>query len=156
MSIMKNDLQFIMDNRSKTKLKDKLDTSNISLNESSLNTSVISNISTNTIKKKYNIRDNFDLKGITRFQDFLETFNDKKNVLLFADNNCNVWELVKRNDLSVNKLLNNDNITSILNKNNYLIEDRLLNIEIKDNDEGKSLVDLDISKVTDLNISQFE
>jgi hypothetical protein len=156
MSILKNDLQFIVDNRTKSKLKEKLDHSTISLNESALNTSILSNVSTHTIKKKYNIRENIDTKSCTKFQEFLESFNENKNLLLFVDGGFNMWELVKRNDLNVHNLLNYENITSILNKNKYFIEDKLLNIEIKENDEGKSVMDLDISKVTDLNISQFE
>jgi hypothetical protein len=155
MSILKNDLQFILDNRSKTKLKEKLDCSILSQNESCLNTSILSNISTNTIKKKYNIRENIDLKCCTRFQDFLESFNENKNLLLFVDGGLNIWELVRRNDLNMNCLKSYDNITSILNKDKYFV-DKLLNIEIKENEEGKSVMDLDISKVTDLNISQFE
>ena len=108
-----------MDNRSKTKLKEKLDSSMVSLNDSCLNNSIISNVSTNTIKKKYNIRENIDLKGCTRFQDFLESFNENKNLLLFVDGSLNIWELVRRNDLNANSMLSYDNITSILNKNKY-------------------------------------
>ncbi len=156
MTILKNDVQFILENRNKSKLKEKLDMS-MSMNDSSLNNSIISNMSTNTIKKKYNIRDNLESTGLTKFQEFLESFNDTKNVLFFVDSSSNIWELVRRSDITVHNLTNSDNVTSIIHKykDRYDIGEKLLNIEIKDIDDGKSMGDLDISKVTDLNISHL-
>jgi hypothetical protein len=156
MSLLKNDVQFIIENRNKSKLKEKLEMS-MSLNESSLNNSIVSNMSTNTIKKKYNIRDNLELNGLTKFQEFLEGFNETKNLLFLVDNSNNVWELVRRNDLAIHSLTSSDNLTSIIHKykDRYEMGEKLLNIEIKDIDDGKSMGDLDISKVTDLNISHL-
>ena len=156
MSILKNDIQFIIENRNKSKLKEKLDNS-MSLNESSLNNSIISNMSTNTIKKKYNVRDNLEMNGLTKFQEFLESFVETKNLLFLVDSSNNIWELVRRNDLTVHSLTNSDHLRSVIHKyrDNYDVGEKLLNIEIKDIDDGKSFNDLDISKVTDLNISQI-
>ncbi len=80
----------------------------------------------------------------------------------------NIWEFVRRPDLSIASLSTNENITSILSnigvkkQNNYnsnlnnsnIIDEKLLNIEIKENEE-KSFInsELDISKVTDFNLS---
>jgi hypothetical protein len=156
MSLLKNDIQFIIENRNKSKLKEKLDNS-MSLNESSLNNSILSNMSTNTIKKKYNIRDNLESNGLTKFQEFLESFIETKNLIFLVDSFNNIWELVRRNDLTIYTLTNSDNLKSVTHKNrdNYDVGEKLLNIEIKEIDDGKSFNDLDISKVTDLNISHL-
>lgn len=205
MNMIKDDLQFILENNSKAKLKEKLLENSFSgshcnfnynnLNESDLNNSVVSTQSRGKIKTKYNLKEKMDGKNLTKFQEFLNTYNQNKNVLLLVDSKNNVWELVKRTDLSIANLSTMENITSLssalnvqnanfmhLNdnfcgednnnygssgknfKNNYknkdnhnnsnLVDEKLLNIEIKEN-EDKSFAnsELDISKVTDFNIS---
>ena len=86
-----------------------------------------------------------------------------KNILLLVDSKNTIWEIIKRTDLNIFKLSSEDYIISccsILDKENIsenkLLDDKLMNIEIKEN-EDKSFInsDLDISKVTDLNISQL-
>lgn len=171
MNMIKDDLQFILENKSKSKLKERLETSfsNSILNESDyLNNSIASAKSKGRIKSKYNLKEKMDNKNLTKFQEFLNTYNQNKNILLLVDSKNTVWELVKRPDLSIASLSTVENITSIgsginLNKDeNYnsnnntsnIVDEKLLNIEIKEN-EDKSFVnsELDISKVTDFNIS---
>ena len=189
--MIKDDLQFILENKSKAKLKEKLfensftgsnynnNNNNNFMNESDLNNSVISTQSKGKIKGKYNLKEKMDNKNLTKFQEFLNTYNKNKNVLLLVDSKNTVWELVKRSDLSIANLSTMENISSLstvlnLNSGNYnygegnnyyessgknhnnsnLVDEKLLNIEIKEN-EDKSFAnsELDISKVTDFNIS---
>jgi hypothetical protein len=183
---LKDDLNFVIENRNKSKLSNKLsesiihDSNNLNnsyyshnnirnkgnkndINNNSilLNNSYISNISNNFICKKYNIKDNINYKDnkiqLTKFQEFLNQYNENKNIILLVDSKNNIFELIKRNDLTINNITNNDNIVSILGKlkDSYNVEDRLLNIEIKDHYDNRSISELDISKVTDLNISQI-
>lgn len=168
MKMMKDDLQFILENKSNAKLKEKLETSfSNTYTESDLNNSAVSIQSKGKINSRYNLREKMDNKNLTKFQEFLNTYNQNKNVLLLVDSKNSIWEIVKRSDLSVNNISTMDNITSCLSltnnqfynfsnteNNNDLINEKLLNIEIKDN-EDKSFInsDLDISKVTDFNIS---
>ena len=171
MSGLKDDLQFILENKKKTKLLEKIQQgvkdSSICLDESSfLNQSFTSNVSTQTVKKKFNIKDKFDNKNFVKFQEFLNSYKHNRQVLLLVDNKNRVWELVKRNDLNIYSLAReNENlvsITSALQRNDLLnIEDspksKLLNIEIKDNYDNRSLnnSELDISKVSEFNISHY-
>jgi hypothetical protein len=180
MNLIKDDLQFILDNKSRAKLKEKLlensfnnyNHSNL-ISDSDLNCSVVS--THGKIKSRYNLKEKMDNKNLTKFQEFLNTYNQNKNVLLLVDSKNYVWELVKRTDLSIANLSTMENITSMnsgLNFNNFIrddnylssggknnnncnfIDEKLLNIEIKENDD-KSFAnsELDISKVTDFNIS---
>jgi hypothetical protein len=158
MNNLKDDMQFILENRRKSKLTERLNESFSSLNDSGVfNNSILSNLSTNTIKKKYNLKDNMDNKNLTKFQEFLIQYSENKNLLLLVDSKNTVWELVKRTDISVSNIVNGDNIVSIVNKlkDVYNVEEKLLNIEIKDNYDNRSISELDISKVTDLNISNL-
>ncbi len=200
--MIKDDLQFILENKSNAKLKERLlensfngsnynsnynnNNNNNIINESDLNNSVISTQSKGKIRSRYNLKEKMDGKNLTKFQEFLNTYNQKKNVLLLVDSKNTVWELLKRPDLSIANLSTMENISSLstaLNvnsKNNYgnncndnnfnsdgkslknniylnnsnLVDEKLLNIEIKEN-EDKSFAnsELDISKNTDFNIS---
>lgn len=180
--MIKDDLQFILDNKSRTKIKEKLLENSFSsscypnlISESDLNNSVISSQSKGKIKSRYNLKEKMDNKNLTKFQEFLNTYNQTKNVLLLVDSKNTVWEIVKRPDLSIANLSTMENITSLssgvnlrnfFNKddnynsagknlnNSNIIDEKLLNIEIKENEE-KSFAnsELDISKVTDFNIS---
>lgn len=165
--MIKDDLQFILENKSKAKLKERLETSFSNIyTESDLNNSIISTQSIGKVKSKYNLKEKMDNANLTKFQEFLNTYNHNKNILLLVDSKNTIWELVKRSDLNINNISTMDNITSLVsisynkdensenaNKNN-LPDDKLLNIEIKDY-EDKSFInsDMDISKVTDFNIS---
>ena len=181
MSLIKDDLQFILDNKSRAKLKEKLLENSFSnynhanlMSDSDLNSSVVS--TQGKIKSRYNLKEKMDNKNLTKFQEFLNTYNQNKNVLLLVDSKNNVWELVKRTDLSTANLSTMENITSMnsgLNFNNFIrddnylsigggsnkinsnfIDEKLLNIEIKENDDKSfANTELDISKVTDFNIS---
>jgi len=180
MSLIKDDLQFILDNKSRAKLKEKLLENSFSnynhanlMSDSDLNSSVVS--TQGKIKSRYNLKEKMDNKNLTKFQEFLNTYNQNKNVLLLVDSKNNVWELVKRTDLSIANLSTMENITSMnsgLNFNNFIrddnylsiggsnkinsnfIDEKLLNIEIKENDDKSfANTELDISKVTDFNIS---
>jgi hypothetical protein len=170
-------------------MKQKLEQSNasINLNESysHLNNSSFSIISTNTIKRKYNVKDHFHLDGEThtKFQEFMSHCSPSKNILFFLDSFNNIWELIKRIDLEANTLLgNSENIVSVTSiiKENIVISNRsklnwitpkskfciidheesprskLLNIEIKDNEISFNREsELDISKITDMNFSHI-
>jgi hypothetical protein len=133
-----------------------------------MNNSYISNISSNTVKKKYNLKEKFNLdSNMTKFQEFLNSYNATKNILLFVDSKNNFWEILKRNDLSMNIFMNNyDNITSITSKinANYNLNNKFLNIdmddhsdmkfdnlEIKEDNRSLNNSELDISRVTDCN-----
>jgi hypothetical protein len=173
MTGLKDDLQFILENKKKTKMMEKIQQSirdrdrDQSLNESSiLDQSFTSNISTQTVKKKLNLKEKFENKNLIKFQEFLSSYKHNKQLLLLVDNKNCVWELVKRNDLNIYSLAReNENlisITSALYQTNLLnIEDspksKLLNIEIKDNYDNRSLnnSELDISKVSEFNISHY-
>lgn len=132
-----------------------------------LNSSFCSNVSKRTINRRYNIKENmnFDFGSMTRFQEFLTNYQANKNILLFVDSNHNVWEIIKRFDININSITNNDNLISIVNYNNnnnnsnnkfFNIDDtssKFLNIEIKDNYDNRSMntCELDVSKITDFN-----
>jgi len=172
MNLIKDDLQFILENKSKAKLKERLETSlNNTNSECDLNCSVATTQSKGKIKAKYNLREKMDNKNLTKFQEFLNTYNHNRNILLLVDSKNTIWELVKRPDLSISNLSTMENISSlnsinkkdenIISNNNYysnnnsnFVDEKLLNIEIKEN-EDRSFInsELDISKVTDFNIS---
>jgi hypothetical protein len=112
------------------------------------------------------MKERINFENMTRFQEFLNTYIPNKNVLLFLDSKNSFWELVKRTDLTINYLINNvDNILSVTsgidtkqyNSNNVEGEEspisKFYNLEIKDRSCNNS--DLDISRMTDLNISHF-
>ncbi len=115
MNLIKDDLQFILENKSKSKLKERLETSlnNSAFNESNcLNSSIASSLSKGRIKTKYNLTEKIDNKNLTKFQEFLSTYNQNKNVLLLVDSKNNIWEFVRRPDLSIASLSTNENITT--------------------------------------------
>jgi len=131
------------------------------------------------------LKERFNLEGETyiKLQDFLNSYTPSKNLLFLLDSKNNFWELVKRVDINKNNIINNtDNlisITSILKENCTLSnrsrmqctypkskffcierEDsprsKLINIEIKDNEISfNKESELEISKITDLNISNL-
>lgn len=192
MSSMKDDIQFILENRSKSKMRDKLNqsiisnsnnnsnkssaqqsqnnsiihSSNISMsgntskcynnnniNESSLNSSIISGISTATVRKKFNIKDRFTFDD--NLTDFLSNYNQYKNILFLIDNKGNVWELVKRIDLTMNNIINNpSNMKSIVFCEK--IQDNLSNIEIRDPFDNRSIITSEEDgKYTEFSLSKY-
>lgn len=173
MNTLKDDLQFIKENKTKSKLKETLEQSYRSMNNSiiddtsSVNNSLISNVSSNNMRKncKYNLKEKFSDMNMAKLKDFLNSYNPSKNILLFVDSKNNIWELIKRNDLNLNILnYHCENIisaTSGLFTNKFLNEDgedsqisKFLNIEIKENSLNNS--ELDISKMTDFNFMREE
>ena len=171
LSSMKDDIQFILENRNKSKMKEKLNQSIISnensnqssaqqsqnnsiihslnnvsynygnnttiMNESSLNNSIISGISTQAVKRKFNIKDRFTLDD--NLTEFLSNYNQYKNILFLIDNKGNVWELIKRIDLTMNAIISNPaNLKSIVFCEK--IQDNLSNIEIRDPFDNKSII----------------
>jgi hypothetical protein len=154
---LKDDLQFLMENRKTSKLKETLRTE--SLNNSH-NSSFLLNNSyfTTPACRKYNLRDHIkNSSGLTKFQEFLNQYNDNRNIILLVDSKMNIWELIKRTDISLTNITNGgSDLVSIVNKiKNSFNEERLLNIELKGNFDNRSVSDLDISKVTDFNISHY-
>lgn len=174
MNNLKNDIQFILQSKSIANSKENLENSfNDSLNNSDLNSFVNSTNKANRITGKYNLLESLDNTNFKKFQDILNTYNHNKNILLLVDNKNNIWELLKRNDLSINNLSTIESISTLVsikngeinnnfdcNKNNndnnncHINQDKLLDIEIKENEE-KSFInsELEISKVSDFNIS---
>ncbi len=154
MNILKDDVQFLLENKSKSKLKEHLDSSfysnrsftsnsNISsasnrngLNDSMsiLNSSINSTVSTNN-KRKFNIKERFNFDK--NLSEFLCSYNPKKNVLVLVDSKGDVWELIKRKDLNANVIKNHpDSIKSIV-ANDYmsgLKDNESENIIIKEGD----------------------
>lgn len=137
MNILKDDVQFLLENKSKSKLKEHLDNSfysnrsftsnsNISsasnrngLNDSMsiLNSSINSTVSTNN-KRKFNLKERFNFDK--NLSEFLFSYNPKKNVLVLVDSKGDVWELIKRKDLNANVIKNHpDSIKSIV-ANDYM------------------------------------
>lgn len=181
MSSLKDDIQFILENKSKSKLRDKLNQSissnsnqsmnnsvihshsshasnrNVNMNESSLlNSSIISNISTQTVKKKINIKDRFHISG--NLTDFLSNYSQLKNLLFLIDNHGIVWELIKRIDINPNMVTSNPfAIKSILCCCDRSFDDKLHHIEIKDPFDNQSLAasEEDFGKYSDFNISKY-
>lgn len=191
MSGIKDDMQFILETKNSQKFKDLKDFnfnnlnnsmnimdssfSNVSenlnnensFNNNNINNSLLNNSSC-TVKhfnekiRSYNLNEKFEEKNLTKFQEFLTNFSSNKNILLLVDSKSIIWEIIKRKDLDISKLNNEEFInscSSIINMKNFeekIFEenDRLMNIEIKENEE-KSFADsaLDISKVSDMNIS---
>jgi hypothetical protein len=169
--------------RDKEKDRERLDTSifnSENLNSSyvhstsKLNNSYVKNneynyLNNNVNNTCYNLNEKMEEKQLTKFQEFLTGFNSNKNILLLIDGKGLIWELIKRKDLDISRLSNDEYVTSccsIFDKDNYkeknkiygneVLNDKLLNIEIKE-DEDKSYInsELDISKVSDMNISQL-
>jgi hypothetical protein len=135
-------------------------------------------------KNVYNLKENlkFDEDSNSKFQIFLNSYSPIKNILFFLDSKNNVWELVKRTDLNHFNIYENvDNIRSIAgikenlsvtNRSRFLCitpksksfcidaddspKSKLLNIKIKNNDISfNSQSELDISRINDLNFSNF-
>jgi len=129
----------------------------------------MSNRSSKNFKKKYNLKENLNFENnMSKFQEFLNSYIINKNILIFIDSRNNLWELVKRTDLNMNILNNNcENLVSIISRakihgsvdlNRESPKSKLINIEIKDHyDDISSLngSELDISKVTDFNLSHL-
>jgi len=117
------------------------------LNASSLNASMISEFSTDTVvQKKVNLRKKF-VNG-ANIQNIL-TKHDDESIILFFDSKNNIWELVRRDDLAMNAMRNPEKLMSVLKKN----ENRLFNIEIKDNMGDTSLNTSYINTKNDFNLS---
>ena len=181
-SSIKDDIQFLMENKQKSKMKEKLNQSIISMNTSmnqsinqSMNQSVIhshnmsymssnnnskenslnsSFVSTNTVRRKFNIKDRFVLDD--NLTDFLNNYNQYKDILFLIDNKGNVWELIKRIDLTMNMITAHPtNLKSIVFCEK--IQDKLVNIEIKDPFDDRSLIttDEDLNKYSEFNFSKY-
>ena len=192
MSSMKDDIQFILENRSKSKLKDKLNQSIISssmnnshqssanqsqnnsiihsssnnvsyytsnnnnLNESSLNCSVISCVSQTNVRRKFNIKDKFILED--NLTDFLNNYNQYKNILFLVDNKGNIWELIKRIDLNTHIITNNPSSLKSLVFCEKIQDTNLSNIEIKDPFENRSAFETteeEFGKFAEFNLSKY-
>jgi len=129
----------------------------------------MSNRSSKNFKKKYNLKENLNFENnMSKFQEFLNSYIINKNILIFIDSRNNLWELVKRTDLNMNILNNNcENLVSIISRtkihesvelNRESPKSKLINIEIKDHYDNISSLngsELDISKVTDFNLSHL-
>ena len=186
MAIIKDDIQFIKENKSKSKMTEKLNQSifsNFSVNSresqknnnfnnsfvsnnSSLNSSIISNVLNSSInsnltnsKKEDKLKINLQEKYLINenFTNYLNNYNQYKNIILFVDNNENIWELIKRNDLNLNDITNNpQNIQSILISDK--INDKLSNIEIKENSSNSNRNSIEENKnlkYSDFRISKY-
>ena len=186
MAIIKDDIQFIKENKSKSKMTEKLNQSifsNFSVNSresqknnnfnnsfvsnnSSLNSSIISNVLNSSInsnltssKKEEKLKINLQEKYLINenFTNYLNNYNQYKNIILFVDNNENIWELIKRNDLNLNYINNNpQNIQSILISDK--INDKLSNIEIKENSSNSNRNSIEENKnlkYSDFRISKY-
>jgi hypothetical protein len=77
---------------------------------------------------------------------------NSEGIILFADSNNNVWEIVKRKDLKPEDLINNlDTLCSITNSNNYYVEDGMLSH--KQGDEESEIgvsMEVDVSRFSDV------
>jgi hypothetical protein len=104
------------------------------------------------VKKKINIKEKFG--ELNKLQEVLNNYIHLRSLIILVDNKGNLWELVRRNDLTSQSLSNPENINSFLTKVN-LEDNKLLNIEIRENFDTRSFnnSELDLSKTSDLNIS---
>lgn len=150
MNVLKDDVQFLLENKSKTKLKEHLDQSfysnrsinsnmSSSSNRNQLNDSMsILNSSTNSVLSNRGLRTKFNLKERFNFDknlnEFLANFNPKKNILLLIDNKGEVWELIKRKDLNANNIKTHpDNVKSVI-KNEFFVGLEKIKTEENEND----------------------
>jgi hypothetical protein len=98
---------------------------------SSLNASVISEFSTDTVivqKKVINLQKRF--ANAENLQTILNSYNDD-TIIIFVDGKNQLWEIIKRDDMNINILKTPQKVNSIFKQKN-LNESRLLNVEIKD------------------------
>lgn len=132
---------------------------NFDLNQSinsNLNNSCVSEVSVEQFKKKISLKEYFEQnKEFKRFKEVLNTASSNKNIVLLIDSQNNIWELVKRKDLNINALMNPDSISTIVGQSTFNDDDRLLNIEIKENYEDSFNSDLDMSRNTEFNFSSI-
>ena len=120
----------------------------------SLNCSFTSEVSSQTIKRRQNLNERF--KNVLKFQELLSNYVPNKSIILLVDNKHGLWELVKRNDLDLNCLSNLESISSLTIKK-LQDDNKLINIEIKDNYDMSSLnnSEIDLSRNNDINISML-
>jgi hypothetical protein len=125
---LRRELQHLSDN-TEVITKKKMSKEKEDDNQSSKENSFMSKASTDSFKNlKVNLVDKFS----NQLKDLLEKYEDCNNVVLFVDENNCVWEIVKRNDLSVNNLDNPDSISSISNFKHVDEKiDLFLNIDLK-------------------------
>jgi hypothetical protein len=78
---------------------------------------------------------------------------NSEGIILFADSENNVWEIVKRKDLKPEDLTDNlDTICSITNSNNYYVEDGMLSHKQGGGEESEIGVsmEVDVSRFSDV------
>lgn len=124
---IKNDLNFIMEcsKVSKSKIEKKIKSSSADLNENISNTE---NKMKNFSVSYMNLSKKYGSKKLKKFQQFLSSYNSENNVLLLVDNLNNIWEITKRNDITLKDikfgkeihslLMSNSNQINTYNKNN--------------------------------------
>jgi hypothetical protein len=87
----------------------------------------------------------------------MENNRECKNIIFLVDDKSNVWELLRRNDLSIKNLNDGRDISSY--KEFYKDkedESDFYTIQIETNETSSvDESDLDISRLSDLNISNF-
>ena len=151
MNILKHDLKNIFDKKIKLKknLSDINSNFNIFYDEKNLE-----KLEKLKIKGTYNLKDQLDDSNFSKFQEFLNTYNLDKNILLLIDGKNAIWEIVKRIDLSADSLINIENITSCMTlerESEQVLDFAFTYI----NNESLIDSDLDISKVSEMNISEM-
>jgi len=120
-----------------------IDDLNVSMNES-----MISDLSTNTVvQKRVNMKKKF--ANGDNLQKVLSSYDDD-SVILFIDGKNEIWEIVRRYDISLNMMKCPEKLHSITKK--YNVETKLFNnIEIKDLNSSLNMSYLNTGK--DINIS---
>lgn len=119
-----------------SKNKNNFDLDALTVNES------LCSFDTNGDLKKINLKENFLQQkedNFHRLEKILSEYNpDEKEIILFVDNSSNIWELIKRKDLSINSLSTTQATQDIISLNKIISEMNLLS-----NDQENRGVDLE-------------
>ena len=93
------------ENNKSDKLKNSFNNSYISEEISDLSYSFEENYKKNNSENIFNIKDKYN--NIDNLTNYFMKFDEKKDKLLLIDGKNNIWEIIKRNDLSIKEIKNN-------------------------------------------------
>ena len=134
------------------------DRSFVSMNNTNMNISFCnSKVDYNKlmISNVYNIQKKTGSKNTEKFQNFLSNFDINKNILILLDGEGVCWEIIKRPDITPEKINSGETIVSILNKEyeNFLFTDKVINLDFNNTnyyeDDLLQSSALEISRIND-------
>jgi hypothetical protein len=123
------------------------------------------NISTDSsndkIRNYINIKDYYleDSENVKKFTKILDLYKINSNLILLVDSNNMVWEILKRDDLTISSLMTPENIISykdqLLQVNHNLLLDFICEQELEEENKSLNNSEIDLSKVSDFNMSNL-